>query len=217
MMKSRSLLVGAAIAATIGAAGSAGAATAFIVRPTFDSRDGSWSLGEVFTVGSSPITVTALGAYDAGGDGFVTPGGLPVGIFRESDRVLLASTTVQSSDPFRALYRYHTITPLTLLANTTYRVVAVNEEDLYATSTKLSVNRAITHNSYGYCNTTVLTLCNDFTGNENVFGVFMANFHFGVGSIPEPESWVTILIGLVAIGGALRTARRKTGKAVAAA
>ncbi len=53
-------------------------------------RNGSWSFGEIFTVGPQDIVVTSLGAFDAGGDGFITPGGNTARIFRESDGALFA-------------------------------------------------------------------------------------------------------------------------------
>ena len=58
-----------------------------------------------------------------GAGGFVTAGGIPVGIYRESTQALLASTTVTSGDPLNGDFRYHSITPLTLLAGVQYRVV----------------------------------------------------------------------------------------------
>jgi hypothetical protein len=159
-------------------------------------RNSSWSFGDIFTVGGSAITVTALGAFDANLDGYITAGGIPVGIFRESDGALLASTTVVSTDPVTDHYRFHAITPLVLLAGTSYRVVAVNRDDLYniATGTPDNVDPSITWIRYGYCNTTALTMCDAFTGTERTW---MGNFIID-GSVPEPG--VLSLIGLALAG-----------------
>src|SRR5579872_1418415 len=117
--------------AAVATVGVAGASTAFSLSSPSGFRNNNWSFGEIFTVGPQNITVTALGAYDAGGDGFVTDGGIPVGIFRESDNALLASTNVVSGDPLSDNFRYAAISPLVLLSGTSYRVVADNENDLY--------------------------------------------------------------------------------------
>ena len=75
------LAVVAALVATL----SANATPIFSLPSPIPFRNGTYSFGEIFTVGSSNIIVTALGAYDDGGNGFVSAGGLPAGIFRESD------------------------------------------------------------------------------------------------------------------------------------
>ena len=182
----------------------------FELSSTQDFRNNSWSFGEIFTVGGSDMNVTALGAYDAGGDGFVSSGGIPVGIFHESDDVLLTSSTVQSSDTLLDGFRYTNISPLTLLAGESYRVVAVNLNDLYNISINtFSVDPRVTRTGYGYCNTTALTSCDQFTGNETIW---MANFQIDgdivTPDIPAPAGLA--LFGLSLIGlGAIAGRRRK--------
>jgi hypothetical protein len=171
-------------------------------------RNASYSFGEVFTVGGSNIYVTAIGALDRptngsglAGDGFVSTGGIPVGIYRESDGVLLASTNVVSTDPLTGLYRYSSVA-LTLLANTAYRVVAVNLDDPYngTPGNPANVDPRITWNRWGLCQTTVLTRCDDVTGG----GIsWMANFMIGE-EVPEPvplpaAAWL-LLSGLGGLG-----------------
>ncbi len=169
-------------------------------------RNASWSFGDIFTVGGSNISVTSLGAFDASLDGFVTPGGIEVGIFREIDDVLLASVFVTSGDTLVGNYRFSSITPLILLANTQYRVVAVNRNDLYniATGTPDNVNPGITWNSYGYCQTTTLTSCDVFTGTERTW---MANFDIDSVPVPEPATLALFGLGLVGLGFSRRRRR----------
>jgi hypothetical protein len=141
-------------------------------------RNDSWSFGQIFTVGAQPITVVSLGVYDANGDGFVS-GSLPVGLYRESDAALLASTTVSSSDTLVSGFRYKSIPPVTLLPNTQYRVVGVNLSDLYnVTFGNFTVRPGITHTgNYGYGRFTTLTFSNQFTGSGIIW---FANFQFEV-------------------------------------
>ena len=151
-------------------------------------RNTSWSFGEIFTVGPEDIVIAALGAFDAHGDGFVTPGGIPTGIFRESDSVLLASINVMSSDSLIGAYRYATIAPLTLLAGEQYRVTAVNRDDLYNLGANFSIDPAISHDGYGYSTSTELISGNTYSGDARVW---MANFQFDVANAsmnPEPVS-----------------------------
>ena len=142
-------------------------------------RNDSWSFGQIFTVGANPIVVVSLGAYDANGDGFVS-GSVPAGIYRESDGALLASTTVSSSDTLVSGFRYKSIPPITLLPGVTYRVVAVNLNDLYnVTFNNFTVRPGITTNNgaYGYARSTTLVMSNQFSGGGIIW---FANFQFEV-------------------------------------
>lgn len=180
------------------------AGPAWAINQPTGFRNSSWSFGDVFTVGGSNVSVTALGAFDDQSDGFVTRGGIQVGIYRESDGALLQSTSVLSTDGLTANYRYHGIAPLTLMANTIYRVVAVNGDDLYniSTSTPNNVDPMITWNRYGYCNTGTLTRCDSLTGTERTW---MANFMMETSqSVPEPGTFALLAGALMLLGAARR-------------
>jgi hypothetical protein len=186
---------------------SAHAAYIFDVPSPDPFRNDSWAFGEIFRVGPQSITVTALGAFDDFGDGFITPGGIPVGIFRESDGVLLTSVNVLSTDPLVSSYRYASITPLVLFSGQDYRVVAVNRDDNYNVSTTFSVHPAVTFLGYGYVDTTNLVALSDHTGTERVW---MANLEFDAegGVIPEPGTYALSGAGLLLMGFVAARRRR---------
>lgn len=187
-----------------------GTSAAAVATPAWDisnaagSRNNSWSFGQNFTVGSSNIVVSRLGAFDASGNGFITVGGIPVGLFT-STGTLLASTNVTSSDALAGNYRYADITDVTLLAGQSYRVVAVNRDDLYSVANATQVSSLISSSTYGYCQSTALTFCSANTGSQIQW---MANMQIGLSGDDVPEPAMLGLFGLGAIGLGLARRRR---------
>lgn len=177
-----------------------------------DFRNDSWIFGQVFTVGSQDLTATAIGAYDAGGDGFVTPGGIEAGLYDESTGTLLASTHVLSTSTLIDKFRYEAISPLTLLSGHQYRVVTVNGDDLYNIDTTYTVNPLVTSDGYKYSQGTTLTFLTNptFTGNERVW---MGNVMFT--AVPEPASLISVSVAL-GIGLAGYAVRRRIAASRAA-
>ena len=85
--------------------------------------------GYKFTTWSSILVVSWLGFYDApnGEEGTVGDGLLAshrVSIWRESDGVLMARTTVEPGDTLVGNFRGRGVTPVTLAANTAYVIAA---------------------------------------------------------------------------------------------
>ncbi|PHS07375.1 MAG: PEP-CTERM sorting domain-containing protein [Blastopirellula sp.] len=181
------------------------------------SRNNTWSFGEIFTVGGQDLTVNSLGAFDANGDGFVTSGGIPVGIYLESDQSLLVSTNVMSSDPLIGNFRFGDISPLTLLSGEQYRVVAVNRDDLYnKTVNAYDVSSLVSYDGYGYGQFANLTFSNVFTGGTNTHGVWMANLDASPSTVPEPTSLAIFGIGALCMGASAARRRRKEKQAAEA-
>jgi hypothetical protein len=85
-----------------------------------DSSD--LSLGFVFTT-NLPLTVTSLGYFDDGGNGFAVAH--TVGIF-DDNGYLLTSTTLSAGtgDPLDGQFRYQAIAPITLAAGNSYTLAA---------------------------------------------------------------------------------------------
>lgn len=159
--------------------------------------NGNWSFGEIFTVGSQDLVVTALGAYDNGLDGFLTSGGIQVGLYLESDGSLLASTAVQSSDAIDGDFRFSDIADFTLLSGEQYRVVAASGSDLYNIQPNSSMfDSKVTYNGYHYCSGN-LQFCSN--GNQGSNMTWMANMQLSSTSIPEPMGLALLAFGLLGL------------------
>ncbi|MHB9024121.1 MAG: fibronectin type III domain-containing protein [Armatimonadota bacterium] len=88
---------------------------------TGSKNDATGCFGFEFTVGANPITVTALGRSVS----TAMNNSHAVKIWRVSDQTCVASATVLSSSPIDPFgYKNIVITPVTLAANTTYRIVS---------------------------------------------------------------------------------------------
>ena len=109
---------------------SAGGALAQSNALNFTSVNGGFSdavprvIGWEFTVGSQPILVSNLGVYDYQQNGLQTSHA--VGIYRYDNQSLVVSGTVPSGTaaPLSSFFRYTSVTPTVLDANTQYIVAA---------------------------------------------------------------------------------------------
>ena len=87
---------------------------------------GPYNLGEEFKVGSQPIDITQLGAFDSGRNGFGSAT-ITVAIYSTAGGSPLVSETftgTQGSLAANSSYRFQTVPTTLLAANTTYMIVA---------------------------------------------------------------------------------------------
>jgi len=203
------LLSGTALAADVPAFDFDGAPT---------SLDSALSLGFSFTA-TAAATVTALGYYDDGGDGFATAH--EVGIF-DSNGNLLASADLSAgaSDRLIGQFRYAGITPLTLAAGQNYVIAATTHgsadpwaygnaypADATVSNFHTTAPIAITANSALFLYQDDNNLRNPTEHYSNYTFYAGPNFLLGV---PEPTSWALMLGGFGLMGAALRNRRHST-------
>lgn len=174
---------------------------------TFDG-DGPWTLGWAFKASTSQ-TLIGLGAYDLGGDGFLTDH--QVGLW-DTNGTLLASVIVGSSDPLINGFRFASITPYTLSAGSTYIVGAANlgTGDGYSLYGEVATAPGITYLSSRYIDGSGLQLPTAYAGvNPGYFG---GNILLG-SAVPEPAVWAMMIIGFGAVGSMVRARRRQSALA----
>ncbi|HEY2709263.1 MAG TPA: PEPxxWA-CTERM sorting domain-containing protein [Caulobacteraceae bacterium] len=205
------------IAAGFGGAASAAPAYTFTSAPT--SEDTQLSLGFTFTANQN-LTVSSLGYFDDGGDGFLTAHevGIYAGDGGDGPSSLLASTTLgagQSGALGANDFRYQSIAPLALVAGQTYTITGLspntdglndpwayggpNEVTGFAVDPAISIglNAArYTYNPGGLV---------DPSSHYSDYRFYAVNFAAGV---PEPATWAVMLFGVAAAGAALRAGRR---------
>lgn len=206
----------AASAAAILAASPSLAQTAGVTFSNYQLGTLPFNLGYAFSL-SQNLSVSALGVFDAGGNGFQY-GPIQVGLWNNSG-ALLASTWVNSGSILFQEFRYEGIQATALSAGQTYFVGAnypgtpscnscVDQFGEYATVTN-SPGVNYLYSAYaggpGFARPT-----NSF-GTDNLLS---ANFLTGPlpsSAVPEPASWAMMIGGFGMIGGALRGRRRKVG------
>ena len=147
-------------------------------------------IGFLFTVGDLPISVSAIGFWDADEDRFDVAH--DVGIYRQSDMVLIVRSTVAGGVDARLedQFRYVDIAPTVLPAGASYQVVGYRPPgsvDLVAFNfNEFSVpSRLITFDGGIFLNTPDgLTFATDNPGTRN--GIFGTNFQFTVAGDCDP-------------------------------
>jgi hypothetical protein len=196
------LMAGVAVAAAVPAQAATPLLSFTGGRP-FDG-DGPWTLGFDFSV-NADTTASGLGVYDAGQDGFATPHA--VGLWNSSG-TLLASATVGSGNSLIGLFRYASISPITLLAGQTYTVGAadVGAGDGYWLDATVSTIANANYLSAQYIHGSGLQ---DPNTTGTLGGYFGANVLLGDAAVPEPATWAMMLVGFGLVGAAMRKSRHR--------
>lgn len=102
------------------------------IGSTTNSNQVAFSLGYAFTP-TADIQVAALGYYDAGQNGFIE--NHDVAIFDAITKVVMVDTLVTNGDPLQGLFRYHSVAPVTLVANHPYFIMGATSNDSYTSTT----------------------------------------------------------------------------------
>lgn len=146
------------------------------------------------------ISVSSLGLYDTG---FV--GSHPTGIF-SSDGHLLSSATISSASMSIGGFLYNGIASTLLVAGKVYYIGSLfdngNSDTYYYRTTTLSTSSLINFLGASYANGLTLTAPTTTTSTFN--GRFGPNFMFTAASVPESATWGMMLVGMGAIGLAIR-------------
>ena len=177
----------------------------------YSDTDGPFTLGFQFRV-ESDITVTALGAFDYLGDGFVTPHS--VGIWTLAGGTPLATAAIPAGTvgSLAGQFRYVAIAGLSLSAHTEY-IIGASEfygtiNDIYAGSVPVPAFSTASQVTFlgergaGEAPGLVFPTVHFDALSPATFG---ANFQFD--AVPEPSAWALLGCGLALFACARRYAK----------
>jgi hypothetical protein len=195
-------------AATLTTARPAAASDAITLTQPGDEISGATlTLGFAFSVDRTR-TVTALGAFDDLGDGFLFD--VPVGIW-DADGDLLASTVIAkgSGGELDGSFRFNSIAPLTLTAGAHYVVGAFYAGD-FASSLDTGFGGAgviaphVHIDGDRFAGSGVFAFPDETSGTPGAW--LGGNFRLADGA-PEPASWALMIAGFAMAGACLRRGR----------
>ncbi|HEY6769178.1 MAG TPA: PEP-CTERM sorting domain-containing protein [Candidatus Sulfotelmatobacter sp.] len=163
--------------------------------------------GWIFTA-NSPITVTSLGVFDNGSDGLSVSH--DVGIFDDTTRALLGSTTVPAGTGGTLIdgFRYESVSSFSLTQGDSYVIVMTMPEQNVDYQTIQAVSET-TASQITYVNSAFgdgSTLAFPPTSGAFAPGMFGPNFTFAsaAATTPEPSSIVLLGTGVLSIAGFAR-------------
>ncbi len=193
------LLTGVAFAGDIGVN---------FTAPGTQNSASEWNLGYYFTANIN-TNVIALGAFDYGQDGFAQA--QQVGLWDVSSSTLIASVYVDNTDPLNGYWRFHSITPVGLLAGHEYVVGSQGGEGYTWFTSGMTVAPEITflEDAWIYLGDTSnnpLYEPNTSDGFTQAVGGGFFGGNLVLGSTPEPG---TLALTGSALLGLLGVARRR--------
>jgi hypothetical protein len=177
-------------------------------------------IGNQFTVGANPLSVTMLGVFDQGDNGLTTAH--DAGIWGLTSTTPIVSATIPSGTggTLTNNFRYVSVTPVILQANTTYRIGALflSGSDLWHDNFSPSDTGAFTTGPEVF-----FSAPSGETSNRVAVSATLArpDLEGGAGAtvdgrwaganaifevVPEPNSFVMLLFGMIGLG---LSARRK--------
>jgi hypothetical protein len=186
------------------------AAEVFATNPTgtWNNAGSAASIGTPVTVGSTALTVSALGFFDEGGNGLLSSH--EVGIY-DLSQTLLGSVTIPAGTGATLANgtRWVTLgTPINLSANTNYVLATTfqgtGDRGNVATPAQITIASGISLSGLGFTRALGGTLAYPgqlFGDGEFIFG---ANMQFT--PVPEPSTYV---MGVIAAGMAALFRRRR--------
>lgn len=180
--------------------------------------NGSWNFANSFTVLNS-VTVSGLGWYADPNTGNVDAN--PVALYScdtagcLTTGTLLAQVTVDNTYALQGHFRFVTI-PELVLAPGEYLIGGVSDSNFYTwNNAGFTVNPNLTYNDNRWfrVNSGDMPTFNTVVQNDVTDGYWGPNLFLGeptfTGGVPEVSTWAMLLMGFGAIGGALRSSRRK--------
>ncbi len=183
-------------------------AAVFVSNPTGGWYDGGSlvSIGTLFSVGSSPVSIKALGLFDQNGDGLERSE--QVGIFALGPTpTLLGKVSIQegTGSVFHDGSRWENLTtPITLSANTSYMLAWSVQRDAVpvnvSTANQVTVNPPFTLEGIGYSYTETGTYGLNFP-NLSQRSVGLYAFGGNMELVPEPAAGLIVAAGLLGFAG----------------
>jgi hypothetical protein len=206
----RAVVVTSALLLSLSSLASAGTLALTSVEGTHFTSGGDQLYGWIFSV-NTPITVTSLGVYDENSDGLSISH--DVGIYRQSDQLLLGSTTVPSGTAGTLLdtFRFESVSPFSLATGTYVIVMTMPQgtSDLQvADATTFTTASEITYINSAFDSGSALAFPNPAFNGAFAPGMFGPNFTFSDSSVPEPSTYSALGLGLTALLLLARRAKR---------
>jgi hypothetical protein len=198
----------------VAALSSTAASAQIIVYDSSSATEGGAAydtVGTLFQVGATNLTINQLGVQDVGGDSFTSDSSVDVGIWDTSGD-LLASTTITNADALETGdYRYASVSALTLTAGAEYTIGALVGSEtvpyIDAGNGPFSAGPDITLLDDVYAPGSFEDPTNDGGGAIGRWGPADAQF----AAIPEPSAWVMIVAGVAILGCVRRFRSALTG------